>query len=570
MSTDAVTSNKVIWVANENADSGYNSDGEIVDPAAKINSVTSESPEVKHHKTSGTKENVWTNKAKIEGTEFHKNENVFTNTSNKTVKMYTNDEGNRVCEIYEKGKLVKSDEFTKDGAIVKAADSKGKFHTSVEATVPDGKGSISFLRGAGDVAKGLAKNVTNLWNDKNGHFSWNQVGESLIVAGAVAGAIAVTAATCGAGAGVGATMIIAAVGVASGGYKAVNGGIKAANAKTDAEADKAWEDVGEGAGTVGLSLLGGKAVMKAGGLSTTETIVENGQSITRGIKTLSPKFAGRLIKSIPQAFTGLGKGSRLNAGTSTIADGAYETLIEGAMKKGTAYKIPKGYKPELTMTDGEVLDFKKPPFSIRGKLANLTNEKTKSGSFEYNNLEISKKDGHIFVKDIATGTSEQIEVANAPKIENAAVAPKKALLEKGQTYEYEHTAGTKTTLHIGRKTKVKVDLENLPKVKNLKEGETTTIGWGDAKRANIFRGVKRRQIIVSKRDGKLYITSNSQNARLFTAETAATTPAKPVAPAVAPVQPTTITPVKANTPVASNEIYTEYDLEQIAEAKKTK
>ena len=130
------------------------------------------------------------------------------------------------------------------------------FVSSKDNTCTDGAddGKIGLFSAVGNIVEGAGKSVVNAvkgaFTDSNGNFS---ITKTLTTVGMSALCIAVPA--------VG--VALAGVGLATGGTKFVTGVATALNAETDAEAKDAWEQVGEGALTVGLSATGAKASMKA-------------------------------------------------------------------------------------------------------------------------------------------------------------------------------------------------------------------------------------------------------------------------------------------------------------------
>lgn len=116
----------------------------------------------------------------------------------------------------------------------------------------DGKndGKIGFFSAIGNIFKGAAKMVVNTVKDI--------VTNPAKLLGAVA-----TAALCVVFPPAG--LALAGIGIVSGGAKIASGVANAMGAKTDAEAKAAWQQVGEGGLTVGLSVAGAKASVKSMG-----------------------------------------------------------------------------------------------------------------------------------------------------------------------------------------------------------------------------------------------------------------------------------------------------------------
>jgi len=120
----------------------------------------------------------------------------------------------------------------------------------VSSAAKDGKddGKISFGEKLKNFGKGLISPVTNLLSSPKNFL----IGTVMIAGGA-----ALLAITGGA-----AAPIMVALGVTAGAVQLGTGIYKAANAKTDAEAEAAWQGMGAGTTSVGLSVLGSKSALK--------------------------------------------------------------------------------------------------------------------------------------------------------------------------------------------------------------------------------------------------------------------------------------------------------------------
>lgn len=126
----------------------------------------------------------------------------------------------------------------------------------VNSSTTDGcdDGKISFKEGAKSFLKGLVSPITSMFSSPKNF---------LIGAGMMIGGAALIAATGGA-----AAPVLIAAGATMGGIQVAKGVIKASNAKTDAKAKEAWENVGSGTGIVAMSVAGAKSSLKAAGYST--------------------------------------------------------------------------------------------------------------------------------------------------------------------------------------------------------------------------------------------------------------------------------------------------------------
>jgi len=128
-----------------------------------------------------------------------------------------------------------------------------------DAQCADGKddGSIGFWKAAGHLLKGGLNFITGMFTDENGDFSIGQTFKSLAIAAAVVGATFIPV--------VGPLVIpaLCTVGMVHGGLKVAEGIGTAITAETDAEAEKAWEEIGSGVTEGAISYYGYKA---SGGL----------------------------------------------------------------------------------------------------------------------------------------------------------------------------------------------------------------------------------------------------------------------------------------------------------------
>lgn len=173
--------------------------------------------------------------------------NPATNTTtNPTTNPVTNQTTNKTTTpVLEK--TPDQDEFKKSGE--KCTDGKD-----------DGK--IGFFAAVGNIIKGAGKAAVNgikgMFTDKEGKFS---LGKTLLSVGTAALCVAFPAAG----------LIACGIGAVAGGAKILGGIGNAIGAKTDAEAKEAWQSVGDGGLTVGLSVAGGKASLKGVKATSTST-----------------------------------------------------------------------------------------------------------------------------------------------------------------------------------------------------------------------------------------------------------------------------------------------------------
>lgn len=131
---------------------------------------------------------------------------------------------------------------------------------AVGDTQNDGK--IGFGKKVGNFFKGMTNMVKGMFCDESGSFSFGKTLKTVAIGAAAAALCIVT--------GGAATPFLVAAGAAMGAYQFGKGAINAAVAKTDAEAEMAWQDIGAGTLSVGLSVAGAKGALKSSGVNTAE------------------------------------------------------------------------------------------------------------------------------------------------------------------------------------------------------------------------------------------------------------------------------------------------------------
>lgn len=146
------------------------------------------------------------------------------------------------------------------GGVSKVGDEVAFTTKRDDSKAADGKddGKIGFFSALGHAIKGGVKFVTGMFTDENGDFSLKQTLKTAAIGLAILGASMIPV--------VGPFVVpaLCAYGMVEGGCRAAKGFVNAMDAKTDAEAEKAWEDVGSGATEGILSYAGYK---KSGGFS---------------------------------------------------------------------------------------------------------------------------------------------------------------------------------------------------------------------------------------------------------------------------------------------------------------
>lgn len=204
-----------------------------------------------------------------------------------------------------------------------------------EYAADDGK--ISFADKLKNFGKGLISPITSMFSSPKNF---------LIGAATIVGIGALTVATGGA-----ITPLLVAGGVAIGGIQFAKGAIGAATAKTDAEAEQAWQNMGTGTVTVAGSVAGAKGALKAAGY---ETEGLNALSATAKCFKVAPKSVATSAETI---LSGEGLANLKGIFKSTKAEGektAQELYDEGAPDEKVIEKAKaerESFKNEKALTD---------------------------------------------------------------------------------------------------------------------------------------------------------------------------------------------------------------------------
>lgn len=148
-------------------------------------------------------------------------------------------------------------------------------------TMPKGDGKDDGVISFGSKLKNMGKGVINFFKgmvcDETGKFS---IKRTLTTVAVAAGAVALTVATGGA-----ATPFLIAGSAALGGAQVIKGGINAYNAKTDAEAENAWQDIGSGTTAVVGALAGAKGALRVSG-----AVIPKGNMLTSSLRATGQCF----------------------------------------------------------------------------------------------------------------------------------------------------------------------------------------------------------------------------------------------------------------------------------------
>lgn len=134
--------------------------------------------------------------------------------------------------------------------------------TGYYATDGANDGEISGWNKLANFGKGVANLFTDMFFDEKGEFSLKKTITTVAIGAAVATAAAVIPF---------AAPVLLGLAVVGGGVTLAKGAINAATAKTDEEAEKAWQDIGSGSVQTALSLAGVKATAKGAAVQLGET-----------------------------------------------------------------------------------------------------------------------------------------------------------------------------------------------------------------------------------------------------------------------------------------------------------
>lgn len=283
----------------------------------------------------------------------------------------------------------------------------------------DGKddGKIGFFGALWNGIKGAAKTAVNMvkgcFTDSNGNFS---LGKTLLTAG--------TAALCIAFPAVG--LAACAVGAVSGAVQLGKGIYKATTATTDAEAKAAWQEVGGGALTTGLSIAGAKAsygAMQSSAAAASESGVTAMESLGENA-SLAAK--GKALATDMWTST---KGNAANI-KNTITTGI-KTAKQVKEIKNTEKGITKALKKnnEEAITEGlSKLDELKASEKYQTAFDKIAEQEAKAGEASYNKS---------VLKDNINKAKENLSKAKEGK-DKAAIKDAKAGVKEAKT-EFKHS-----------------------------------------------------------------------------------------------------------------------------------
>lgn len=168
-------------------------------------------------------------------------------------------------------------------------------------TTSDGKddGKISFKEKMKNFGEGLVKPIKNIFaSPKN----------MLITAATIAGGAALIALTSGA-----AAPVMVAAGLIGGAVQIGKGIYKQVNAKTDNEAKQAWQEMGTGTFTLGVSAAGAKSSLKAANVdgakdmsvlkAAGKCLIDLPKNIKTSFKNISSKVSATPVTNVPPEVT---------------------------------------------------------------------------------------------------------------------------------------------------------------------------------------------------------------------------------------------------------------------------
>ena len=186
--------------------------------------------------------------------------------------------------------------------------------------VEDGKddGKISWKSKIKNFGKGIGNFFKGMVCDETGKFS---IKRTLTTVGVAAGAVALTVATGGA-----ATPFLIAAGATMGAVQVGKGAYKAATAKTDAEAERAWQDIGCGTTAVVTSIAGAKGALKAAGKFKAPTSTPT---------TPAPTTPAPINSTGVTAYTGTAQSAAANVASAASKSGKFASVInnvKGSLK----------------------------------------------------------------------------------------------------------------------------------------------------------------------------------------------------------------------------------------------
>lgn len=328
------------------------------------------------------------------------------------------------------------------------------------STAKDGKddGKISWKSKLKNFGKGIGNFFKGMVCDENGKFSWKR---TLTTVGVAAGAVALTVATGGA-----ATPFLVAAGATMGAVQVGKGAYKAATAKTDAEAEQAWQDIGSGTTAVVGSVAGAKGALKSAGVA-----VPKGNAVTSSLRA-----TGECFKIAGKGMTSGAKAAVLHPMQSARNVSAYyKNTMKPNLQKAFSYK--NGHK---NYTEAMEQKFNKNIEKIDSQIKSLNDELATNPSAsrvqeintkltELNaqkNVETARLNFNNGKNKAMDALEQKITEVEAKLADPATSAAEKARLsaQREQFYEMADIVDSKYKIGVNKAAKAREDY-----ITNLKE-----------------------------------------------------------------------------------------------------
>ncbi|MCM1265610.1 MAG: hypothetical protein NC200_05360 [Candidatus Gastranaerophilales bacterium] len=245
--------------------------------------------------------------------------------------------------IYKNSSVSNNIKVTYTGDDDKIADElAGKKATDKKETskAKDGKddGSVGFWGALGNMAKGVGNFFKGMVCDKEGNFSIGQCLKTVAI-GAVIGAASILIP------GAGTAIAIGALALA--GKNVISAGIDVAKAKTDAEAEEAWQNMGSGLTEGALAYVGARSTGAFGTIKNAGKLAKSTGSDLysayraggwKGLKTEANSVRIRAWDGITRTYKSTEQGTIDNYRNLTNAKSKHDTRIKAYDEKIKAAK----------------------------------------------------------------------------------------------------------------------------------------------------------------------------------------------------------------------------------------
>ena len=342
--------------------------------------------------------------------------------------------------------------------------------TSAAQQISQGDGSDDGKISAGKKFKNFFKGVGNFFKgmvcDEEGKFS---IKRTLTTAAVAAGAVALTVATGGA-----ATPFLVAAGATIGAVQTGKGIYKAATAKTDAEAEAAWQEIGSGTTAVVGSVAGAKGALKSSGAA-----VPKGNALTSSLKATGEcfKISGKAVAQVGKALF-----TQSPVKTYSAIRGYYQNTVKPNMQQAFSYKnghqnyteaMEQKFNKNIKDIDAKIKSVKdelatttdaKRAAKLNDKITQLKNEK------RLNQLRQNANNGK---NKVLNGLEEQITNVEA-KLNDpsmSAAAKERLNLQREQLYRMADAIDSKYKVSFNKNLEVKEQY-----IKNLQQRLKTAQG----------------------------------------------------------------------------------------------